>query len=154
MSRLRRQDAGNIVFAELSTSDSTLAEGMKNTGLTAAQWHNGMAYVRDVLGEVNSEPITYDNRTRRYALAVSEPEVDRYISKRVLTFLIQLRRLYDGSFVPAGAKFSTQLTRRFREVDKQIGRLIADLDDVRVELGIDESPALKRRRKDRETIGA
>lgn len=150
--RLSRQDAGNIVFAELA-NEPTLTEGCENTGLTPAQWHNGLAYIRDVLAEYNSEPIVFDSRTHRYALAVMEFEVDRYISKRVLNFLVQLRRLYDGSFVPAGAKFDTRLTARFRDLDKQITRLITDLDDVRKEVGTPESPTLKRRRKDRDKAG-
>lgn len=153
MKRVSHKEAGDIVFAELSKSDSTKSEGTARTGLTSAQWTSGLEYIRDVLAELNVEPVLYDARTKRYSLALTDTEADAYIGKRVLTFLVQLRRLYNGSFVPAGLKFSTQLTLRFRQLDKDITSLITQLDLVREELGIPESAALRKQRTDRNGAG-
>jgi hypothetical protein len=151
--RMSRTDIGNLVFDCLSTSDPTIQEATETTGLTAAQWHSGLAYVRDVLAEVHSEPVVYDPRTRRYSLAMFETEVDAYIAKRLLSFMIQLRRLYNGSFVPAGMKFQTERTREFARIDILVHRLLEDLDGLRTELGIPLSASLKRNAADRISAG-
>ena len=151
--RLTREEIGNKVFDCLSTSDPTIGEGTEATGLTPAQWNTGLAYVRDVLAEIKINPVVYDAKTRRYSLALFEKEVDAYIARRLLTFMIQLRRLYNGSFVPAGIKFETSRTREFARIDVMVSRLLEDLDAMRNELGIPLSPALKRQASDRAKAG-
>jgi hypothetical protein len=150
---LSRVEVGNRVFAELCENDPTLAEALEHTGLSKSQWHKGLAYVKDVLAEVHAEPVVYDHKYRVYRLAFFESEVNTYIGRRLVTFLVQLRRLYNGSFVPAGIKLETARTREFSQVDKLVRRLIEDLDELREDMGIPLSEALRMQAADRAGAG-
>jgi hypothetical protein len=138
--RVGREQAGNKVFAAMCEGDWTIAEGCEQTGLTRAQWHTGLAYIRDVLGSLHAEPITYDAKTHRYALAKFEQEVDKYIITRIRTFAIQLARLRNGTFVPARIKFETPGIPKFRRVDDSLTRTFRDLAFVLEDMG-EEMPA-------------
>lgn len=154
--RLKRADVGNAVFDCLMMMDPTTEEGVDYTGLSRAQWHAGLEYVRNVLAEHHAEPIVYDAKTRRYSFATSttkELEVERYIGARINTFLIQLLHLYDGTFVPAGVRLETNATRAYRDADRAIQRLIEDLQRLADEYP-SAAPALARRDRDREKASA
>jgi hypothetical protein len=151
--RIRRTELGDQVFDCLTRIEPTLEEALQFTGLTAAQWHSGLAYIREVLAEVHHEPVVWDAKTRRYALASLESEVDAYIGKRVNQFLISLHRIYDGTFWPAGVKFETRKTARFQQIDTDVKRLITQLEWAREDLGVPESVSLARRGKAREAAG-
>lgn len=138
--RVGREQAGNKVFEALCEGDWTIAEGCETTSLTRAQWHTGLAYIRDVLAEQHVEPIVYDAKTHRYALAKYEQEVDKYIITRMKTFAIQLARLRNGTFAPARVKFETPGIPRFRRVDDSVHRVFTDIGFVLEELG-EEMPA-------------
>jgi len=133
--RVGREQAGNRVFEAMCDGDWTIAEGCEVTGLTRAQWHTGLAYIRD-----HAEPIVYDAKTHRYALAKFEVEVDRYIIARMKTFAIQLARIRNGTFTPARVKFETPGITRFRRVDDSVYRVFTDIGFVLEEMG-DEMPA-------------
>ena len=150
---MSRDKLGDRVFDCLARMEPTLREALDDTGLSAAQWHTGLAYVREVLSEGNGEPVVYDASTRRYALASMQKEADRYIGRRINQFLIGLHRIYDGTFVPAGIKFETRMTAQFQAIDRDVQRLIAQVEWVREDLGITESKALARRRASREAAG-
>lgn len=152
-SRRSRAELGNKVFECLTEHCPTIEEATELTGLSKAQWHQGLAYVREVLAEVHAEPVTWDARSKTYQLASLPLEVDAYISRRINSFLISLMRIYDGAFWPAGVKFETRRSADFREVDEAIKRLIQRLTWLRDDMHGDESPALARRRKAREAAG-
>jgi hypothetical protein len=138
--RVGREQAGNRVFEAMCEGDWTIAEGTQVTGLTRAQWHTGLAYIRDVLAEQHAEPIVYDAKTHRYALAKFEQEVDKYIITRLKTFAIQLARIRNGTFAPAKVKFETPGIPRFRRVDDSVHRVFTDISFVLEELG-EQMPA-------------
>lgn len=133
--RVRQEDAGNLVFEALH-EDPTIDEGMATTGLTANQWHNGLAYVKDVLAEANTAPVLYDPHTRRYSLALGEDTSDSavraYERWRLAVELTQLRRLLDGTARPAAARFGTVSTRRLvRYLEGAIEEVSLLLDEVK-----------------------
>lgn len=151
--RMSRRDIGHRVFDCLTAMDPTVHDALEHTGLTHAQWHNGLAYVREVLAEKFREPVVYDAKTRRYALASYEAEVDTYVGRRINEFLIALHRIYDGSFTPSGAKFETRKTTQYQNIDRDVQRLIQQLEWAREDLGIAESKSLTRRRASRAAAG-
>ena len=151
--RYSRKELGDKVFECLTQHEPTLQEALKITGLSAAQWHSGLTYIREVLAEINAEPVVWNAKTKTYALASFPAEVDAYIGRRVNSFLIALRRIYDGSFWPAGVKFQTKRTRQFHEVDQDVHRLITRLEEVLDDLKIPQSEALIRRKEARAAAG-
>jgi hypothetical protein len=141
--RVSREQAGNRVFEALCNGDWTITEGCEVTGLTRAQWHTGLAYIRDVLAGQHSEPVTYDAKTHRYALAEFEIEVEKYIATRIKTFAVQLARLRTGTFVPASVKFETDSIMNFRHVDDSLSRTFKDLGRVLEDIGEPMPPKLR-----------
>lgn len=114
MTRISREDCGNFVFEALSDGDWTRDEACEVTGLTAAQFHRGVAYVKDILAGEHDSPIRYDPSTLRYALDLSDDEEKNraYQKYRLRIMAKQLRRLLTGTAEPAVALYGTVASRR------------------------------------------
>lgn len=114
MTRMSREDCGNLVFEALNDGDYTKAEVCEVTGLTPSQFNSGLAYIKDILAEESGTPIRTDPSTHRYSLDLSgdEDKNRAYQGYRLRIARKQLTRLATGTASPAVALYGTPASRR------------------------------------------
>lgn len=151
--RAGREQWGDLVMDCLTVSVPTLKEAMEITGLTREQWRAGVAYVRDVLAEISTNPIVYDHKTGRYSLAVTEDESLIYAGRRLQVLALQLQRLHSGTMVPQAAKSGKYATWVAHSLTLDIEHLADKIGVLTEMVGVPETGGQRQRRRDRERIG-
>ena len=132
MTRLTREDCGNLVFEALSDADPTWQEACDMTGITRRQFNRGVAYVKDILAEEHNAPLMYDPSTGRYSLALSgdEEHAKAYERLRLLILRKQLGRLITGTAAPAveafGSVASRRMLRYLKGAEEELDLLLAE----------------------------
>lgn len=120
--RLTRAEISDAVFACLARSSLSIEEGCSVTGLSAAQWHAGLSYIRTVL---DAGAVAYDVTRKHYALA--DGAAERYIALHVARFLRGVKDLYTTPFVPEGLSPDTAALSWYAFLDSLIEATIKTL---------------------------